>query len=743
MSIYGDQRTPKIRSLVEDIHAFAIPILKEKKQKGEVYIPYCYEIELKDQIFKHCAKDLDKFLEKMVNPSEASPQFSYKFIFILSEREKNLRIEVSSSETCIYAKTLNDAWRACIWLEKKMETRHAPILKEGTYSLKQKLNYRITTSLFAKAIEKASDPDGYRDAYLRQVVQQGYSAIFLYVSLWDYCSSRIFPELNTPKFQHEIKALEKLVHRAKKYSLDIVLLINAPRIFPDHALFKRLPDVRGAATQSAGGYALCTSNPKTIDFFEEQMSSLFNNVPKLGGVAFLVGGEGLLHCYTRPVPRTQNVTNCKVCSKRRVPEVLLSLFNRITEKVKSHSAEAKVMFWPYSSFVWQNKSSIEYNWELDLEVIDHLDQRATWLLEIEKDAIVTSKDGKKEQVWDYSIRTIGPSQKLLLEQKKLKKRNIDLAIKTESNIDVVLHSLPYLPVMYRWLARCREIMKTDAVVSFESWRFTGHWPSPSVELAYWVYQEPECSDRELLARVAAKWYGKNNSGIILKAWKHFSKAWDYMLPTYGAAYYFGPLVIGPAHPHFLFSLQNIWSTFSLRTHPEFFRYPPGHREHETEKHVKDPIGQLPSFYTHALENATERLKNVGLASKYWEQGMCYIHEAYQRVQAPLREIAQKDSDMCEMVGIYLNADITYNKFIQLRDRYAMSAEGSKQRSKLRDKLIDLFESDLVRCERSLDLIKRTPFIGWGYTYGTRVSEEMLDQKMDHAKKNLNYLKNER
>ncbi|MHC4874487.1 MAG: hypothetical protein ACYTFY_21745 [Planctomycetota bacterium] len=591
---YGDDRNEAIHRLSEDYHAFINAVKPFKAGFGEVLIDSEWSITCAEDDFKICADDFAEFFAKLECDVAVADEKAAKAIVINKSTDSAASVIIESDLISIKAADIRSCWRAVVCLERLMAVRHAPVLREGKHSLPARYKYRIATSLFSHGFEKPTDEGAYNDDYLRSMAHAGYTSFFMYLNLWDFCKSSMLPELEGEEADFQLAELDKLSKRANRFGLKLVLLINAPRFMPDHVVFKNHPELKGAGVMRETGNALCTSETLTHDFYAEQMKNLCEHVSHIEAFGFLIGGEGFLHCYTRPVPRTESITNCEKCGTKTAAKTLLPLLNSITRSVKSCNSDIEVLFWPYSSFLWQKENIYDYDWNQDLELINNLEPGATWLLEFEKDGFFDDSRTERSKVYDYSIKFIGPSEKFEIEESAVRKRDeISIAVKTESNVDIAQHSVSYLPVMNRWVERHKKIAASSATGTWEMWRMIGFWDSPSAEIALWNDFNPNLSCEEILQNVAQRIYGATAAEEVLKAWDYFSQAWEYIYVFYGQGYWFGPFIMGPAHPFINAVLQGIMLFYNAKRYPEFYQTHPGMRESETPEYHADPLNALP------------------------------------------------------------------------------------------------------------------------------------------------------
>jgi len=725
---YGDDRNPYVHQLVEDCHWFLNPVQPFKPAEDEILIGASWSIACDHAAFLHIAQDLADGLSRLgvqVNLNAVGKPLR----LVLG---KGPAVAVSPDAITLTAPDVPAMWRAVVWCEHRMASRHAPVLPRGIHKLAQRFDLRITTSMFAHGLENPADqPEAYTDGHLQTMAHMGYNSFFLYFNLWDFCRSDILPELASSRAEHNLAALADLSRRAARFGLKLVLLVAAPRLQPDHPVFTRCPQLVGGIVMRKTGHALCTSQPLTHDFYAEQMRNLVTAVPDVGAMAYLIGGEGFLHCYTRPVPRTANATNCPACGKRKPSEVLPPLLNAITAAVRDASPKTRVMFWPYSSFIWTNVPDTKYDWSEDIGVIRQLDQRATWLLEIEKDALFDFPGVGPATVSDYAIHFIGPSQKLAKQAAVLRDRGVELAVKTETCIDASFAAMPYIPVMQRWVKRQRAIHDTGTPVSWETWRFNGMWQSPSVEAAYWLDVEPDLTDEQVLRLIASRIYGETAADAVLKAWQCFSDSWETFYRQYGS-YWSGPLVVGPAHPFDMgrgFFQRNYY-------HPDLYAVPAGMRESENQAYLNDPRNLYPNYWLFPLQLFHEHMRDLGRVAEHYRPGLDRLRAAMSLVPPALRNHAQFDLDIAVMTLYYVEESLAFHRFAQLRDTSQHLPFDAPERKRNIQNIREILTAAIPRAEDALAIITRTPFIGWGYTFGVRVNAPMIADKIEKTKEML-------
>ncbi len=716
---YGDDRNDLIFTMLRDVHRFAVPLPDQTPGAGEVALPPAWRID-HDPHFADHAVDLRQFLGVMgISAGDQA---------ILGLRRGGtagaFTVDVRDDAIEVTAPDVTLMWRAVAWIERTMASRHAAMLPRGRREIRPRFRRRITTSMFAHGLEHPGDPLAYHDDYLRAMAHHGYSSLFLYLNLWPLVQSTCVPQFDAPDAATRRQELASLARRAARFGLDLVLLIAAPRHDADHPAFLAHPNLRGGIVMRPEGHCLCTSEPLTHDFYAEQFAGLCRAVPGLGALAFLIGGEGFLHCYTRPVPRTEHVTNCPRCGQRSPAQVLTPLLNRITAGVRDASPATRVIFWPYASHIWTHHSDLDYDWAQDKAIVANLDPRASWLCEIELHQPFEVEGIGRLTVTDYALHIPGPSTRLRTMQPLLSEAGIEMVVKTECNLDASFHSVAYIPALQRWMARHRAIAATDAGVVWETWRLNGYWDSPSIDAAFWLDLEPQLSDEQILRRIASRIYGPAACDRVLQAWTLVSDAWCTVYRNYGT-YWWGPLVIGPAH---LFDCGE--AIFFPWTYSEgFFEVPAGLRETEKPEVLADPRRRTPRFATSPLGHVPQRLRDLGRAAKLCDEAAGLLEAVLAQVPTPLHHRARADADNALMCWIFLEADVAFHRFIQCRDEARLLGKLDPRRRELALQAAGIVAADLQRARLTLPILQRTPMLGWGWTFGVRFTASMVQEKI--------------
>lgn len=577
---------------------------------------------------------------------------------------------------------------------------------------------RITTTNFKNVFETHLNPKYCNNEYLKIISTFGFNGIFLYVNFWDFVQSKVLPELNSKDAEKNFRLLNQSVNRAAKFGIDLFLHLNTLKINTNHPVFENHPEVKGAFTWDTNHNCLCTSNDKVLYFFDEVITNIFNKINGLGGLILIIGGECLIHCYTRPVPRTKSGTNCPICSKKRPSSVVAKLVNTVANAAHIVKPSAEIIVWPYSAQLWS-----EDKYQSDL--VKNLDKRIIFMPTFEKEEAIR-KDGVDSYIFDYSISFIGPSSVFKKQAELVKKYGLKLYAKTESGFAIEMFNVPYLPLAYRWLERYKRIREYPVDGLLECWRFHGFTGSIIEEIVSGFIKKPDIDIENLLQSIAIHNLGKRASKNILQGWKYLSKSFDYFpfsAWVTGAPYLRGPFYIGPAHPLIL----ELWNTL-LPKNLFYRRY--NVEESGEEYSVLRPLFFYDTFWMQPFgyDKFRKALKKV---LDYWTKGLNEFEIAIKlsRINQDKKNKVQLELNIVEAVYYTLRTAINLADFIHWREKLFNTTNlGHNELLNIYRELNSISEQELINAKESLILIEKDSRVGYNF-YGICYSKNMIKAKV--------------
>ncbi|WP_409342807.1 hypothetical protein [Paenibacillus sp. MBLB4367] len=459
------------------------------------------------------------------------------------------RRTVEATSVRIDASDMRGIWAGVVYTERELAVRGEPVLLEGELLRQPAWRMQISQAPFgSNYLVPDLTPDYLGDDAFRLLAHYGVNGMTIYGDWLLYVKSETYPELNCPEYEQNIAVLRDAAERAMKYGVQLYYVPVSPKLAHDHPLFLRVPEARGARIHpglkkdAKPIHNLCSSHDETLAFHGEVMANLFKEVPQLGGLGLIIGGESYYHCFMRPdrrgLPDGQR-TNCPRCAAYTAEQAVNGLLKATAEAVKRHHPHAPVMAWPYSAFIWSGDPA-------QLGLLEEMDERVALLNTIDKDQWA-QKEGYRKLIWDYSIDYTGPADNLLKQAEILNRRGMELFVKTETALGLECIQYPYFPSLGRLADKWRNVASMKPSGVLQSWMFYGMWGSRAEELGWWSAWRPDKPTEEVIAAIATRDFGDIGPQMV-RVWERFSEAASRF--PYIPTYFTGPEFIGPAHPLF-------------------------------------------------------------------------------------------------------------------------------------------------------------------------------------------------
>jgi hypothetical protein len=622
------------------------------------------------------------------------------------------------------------AMRALFHLRRDMLLARAPVVKLGQSSHAPKWELRVNYPLVHEPIDRPAEYLDYPDAYLLNMARYGYNATYVYLDLFDYVSPKTEPLLGAKDYRRRIDDLNRAIARLKAFGLRTLFHMNTLVLPPDHAIFKKHPEMRGARSWSAASvHCLCSSSRRVLDLYERVSSRLFTDCPDLAGAVVLVGGECFLHCYSRPHPRTDAGTHCPACKKRAVDDVVSGVANAVTRGATSVNPAAEVLIWQYSGFVWGDNAT-------QARVIQKLDPRASSLETFEKDDWLTI-DGTKSYVFDYSISQLGPSPRFKQLSAAAKRKGVKFFGRTEASQTIDMFVLPRLPIMHRWAARAKGLRDANVSGVHSSWRFYGFIGQMTDEvLDHYAWAEKPDGEA-LLKQIAARDFGPKASTAVVRAWKELSEAFGqfpYSGAITGFPYFRGPFFIGPAHP-LVFDHSS-----PIDLPPEFFTTDPSLGE--GFKDVESVAQRRPNFFLDLLWTqpfgAKKIRKPLESMQSGWSRGVELLQGAMKTAGGDDRKRLGHELDLARMIGCCCRTTLNLLTLQELRAKVTEEPCTLKDLRVSCNRAIEVLRDEIDNAKEALAIARRNPSFGFGSAYGRAFGPELIQAKIDHCQRQITH-----
>ena len=572
------------------------------------------------------------------------------------------------------------------------------------------------------------------DTNWTELARMGVNAVPIMTRLEDYLPEQTGPfrSLGNPQARENRERLARLARRSARSGVYIMLMAYNPKPTPDHPVFAEHPNAAGAL-QSGGAFrALCTSDPETRRLLVDSWASLFAEIPELGGIQAITGGEGFYHCFMRGGP---GAADCPRCSRRDGSDVVAELVNDVARGIRAANPEARLLTWPYSAGHWSgDRDQVAFIKALD-------PTHVVFQTEVDKDSVDWRPAGYAKNIWDYSMSTVSTSERAGHQRALCSAAGVPFSVKIECNNSIECLSVPYFPALenQRRIWENARALRPQAIHS--RWLFDGSCKSPSEELGYWSIWGRGTEFEELdavLGAIARRDFGVRAAPAVRRAWKLFSEALRHhpMLDYYRGTFFVGPgqpLVLEqePAgiDPAFYGKFYWLWEASAIGDTTAF----------EQGK---------PLFYSRPAFRALARRgprkgQDVALAelqtlASLWERGVRELRAAGPDVPTPCRPRYRQELLLARHLGYSWSSGANVEEFLRLRDVIAEHSRQPWVRSgHLAENLADLHRlEEIARAElriarEDLRLIGGVDFLDLALRMdmGTASTEEILVAKM--------------
>jgi hypothetical protein len=535
---------PRLREPWQDRFAFvrelSTPASSSLRISGEK--PSASEVDLGSgwTIVSHgeaqqAADDLRRFLtSRMAAKLDDVPNAAKQIVLGTAPQPDNRwTVDASPQRVAITAADVAALHRAVYDIQSEMERRGALFLALGSRSKREAWSPRYLYSYFALYGDPLMEGDaaGLPDAYLERAAMSGIEGVWIQAVLNTLAPSKTFPEFGEG-WQVRLRNLRTLVARAARFGMRIYLYLNEPRAMPA-AFFDSRPGIRGSRHMDL--YAMCTSTEEVRDWIRQSISTVFREVPGLGGLFSITMSENHTNCFSHGGAwgdRNPVVRDCPRCSTRTGADAIAELITTFRDGVRERSKTAAVI-------------SYDWGWgtPLDAALIPKL-PRDTSVLSISEWSQPVERGGVKTTVGEYSMSVVGPGPRAIHNWEIARKHKLKTLAKTQFNNTWEISAVPWIPVLPLVLEHCRRLADAGIDGIMPSWT-CGGYPSPNLRAAAGFAFEPRLPAAPILRNEAERMYGSTMADEVVTAWQAFSEA--FLEFPYGVAIYIIPTQHGPAN----------------------------------------------------------------------------------------------------------------------------------------------------------------------------------------------------
>jgi hypothetical protein len=492
------------------------------------------------------AADATGFLKRF--GAEIRDDAKNEVLLEIGSAERGFRVSASDTRVEVHAADANALWAGWVYCENALRVAGAPIIARTEVTREAAWPIQIAPPTWGS---NYAVPDLSReyvtDETFRSLAHAGANGMFVYGDFLVYAAGTRFAELNHPDAERYLATLRETTERAAAFGVKLYFVAVGPKLSADHALFKRRPGTRGARLFYAADdprpalHCLCSSDADALGFHGDVFGKMLRDVPELGGLICIVGGESYYHCFMRAGGAAIGHTNCPKCEGKVAEDVIANLLKVTTDAVHAANPHAEVMAWPYSAHAFWSKEPNQF------DLIDRLPAGVSLLSEIDKEQHVT-RGGLDKYIWDYSVDYDGHSDRIVSQSVRCRQRDRDLFIKTETAHGIELLHLPYVPAIGRSAQQWQSVRAMKPRGVLQRWGFIGMFDSAAERVGFLARWEADYQVRGATLAVARQLVGEALAPQLVAAWSHFDEAVHHIPVLTTGAYYCGPAFLGPCHP---------------------------------------------------------------------------------------------------------------------------------------------------------------------------------------------------
>jgi len=402
----------------------------------------------------------------------------------------------------------------------------------------------------------------------------------------------------------------------------------------------------------------------------------------------------------------RNPFECKRCEKREPYEVVAEIIKLVNKGIKDANPEAKVIVWNWSWYI------IEPDPQKNL--ISRLPEDVILQGDFERGGYKNVLN-KRLEIDEYSLSYTGPSPRFRKLFYLAKKRGMKVTAKLQIGSTHELVTVPYIPVPYKIAEKLYRMRKMGVDGYLGCWIFGGDI-SPMSKVAGKLSVNPSLSPSAAVKEVAMEEFGKEASAYVIKAWKHFSDAWEnypFSIPFL----YSAPVNYATAYPFDL-------SAKEIRWIPSWLPLPRDKNGHLAV--AGDNLkGWIRPFSAEFVQMAFKKLLSE------WEKGIDVLKKGKGYLDEPRYK---KELDLAIHIGLLIKSTVNIVEFYSLLKEYR---EGKKEAKR---KLIKLLKEEILIAEKDREIIKINKDFGYHpEAHEYFITEEDLSYKIAILKKQIKNL----
>ena len=610
---------------------------RRKARDGEAYfkrVTLDFNFPDPKNLLQRAYADFKKFLKsaniKRVNNGKI---ITTEFVDFGDNVEKFL-LSVTQDKCVIKTGATEGVRRALIFIEDEMKRRCGPLLPLGETVREPFVKTRISRCFFTPPShasseglknELASKVDYYPEEYLNRLAHDGINGLWIGTTFRKLLKSRFIKQYGSEQTV-QIKKLNKIIARCKKYGIDIYLFVTEPASSNGNDDVLNNPDLLGEEVWNIR--PVCPSSKTTQAYIEEAVTNLFTLAPDLAGLINITVGESLSNCGSIPGEFV-----CPACKEKygSWQATLTATEKMFSDAMKKVAPKAKFISWPYAQRSWPINDTLLACELRDKNVI-HMQNFEDWGRPVQL--------GRKRLAFDYWLSYVGPGDLMAKNVKVNKTRGVETFAKIQVCSSHEISTVPYVPVPGLLYDKYKYFHENGITGVLQCWYF-GNYPSMMNKGASELSYAPLFDTKdEFLIHLAKTYFGKDYKRVV-KAWKLFEKGYKNF-PVSVSFEWVGPMQDSPCCPlHLLpadWPMPATWLNYEMSG--------------------GDRIGEC-LLNGHTIDEA---LVLVGRMNEYWNEGLDYIKD----IKDSGNYSKSEQLDNAKAIGLIFNSGYNVLKFYKLR-----------------------------------------------------------------------------
>lgn len=317
--------------------------------------------------------------------------------------------------------------------------------------------------------------------------------------------------------------LKRIVDRCARYGIKVYLYLNEPRCMP-MAFYEKKPHWGGLEVPDLQTKTVCTTrSPEPLQWLEDSMRKLFREARGLGGVFCITMSENPTNCHYKT-----HHDQCPSCRNVPPEKIIADVVAAMERGMHASDPEAKMIAYDWA---WKRAENDIDNVPFKCAVLDRL-PRNVYICSVSEWGLHTKIGGVEQDLVDYSISQVGPSEESLSVWAYARKLGIPITAKVQINNSWELSAVPSIPVPYLVDEHLTKLKKAGVSGLMLSWTLGG-FPGGNLEL---LDASPE--------EIAASKFHPALAEKVCRAWRQFSEAFR-QFPFNMETIYCGPMNYGP------------------------------------------------------------------------------------------------------------------------------------------------------------------------------------------------------